>query len=822
MSSKTINKNIKFLSGSGEMAALTRARDWSKTSLGAVETWPQSLRTTLGILLNSKFPMFLFWGPELICFYNDAFRPSLGNNGKHPGILGVPAVEAWQEIWTIIEPLIKQVLTDGEATWSEDQLIPIYRNGHIEDVYWTFSYSPVNDESEKIAGVLVTCTETTDKVNTHKKLEEREQKFRLLADSMPQFVWTADAEGNLNYVNRSVSEYSGLLPAQIEKDGWLQIVHPGEREENILRWQHSIKTGEDFLFEHRFRSVNGEYRWQLSRAVPQKDANGKIEMWFGTSTDIEEQKIFTRKLEEQVQERTKELKQLNDALKKSEERYHMMVEEVQDYAILYLNENGIVENWNKGAEKIKGYKASEIIGKNFSVFYSETDQEAGLPQRLLKIAAKEGRATHKGLRIRKDGTTFWASVVITAVHDEQNNVIGFSKVTHDLTEKKQADDALKKSEERYHLMVEEVQDYAILYLDKNGIVENWNKGAEKIKGYTANEIVGKNFSVFYSETDQEAGLPQRLLKIAAAEGKATHEGWRIRKDGTAFWASVVITAVHDENNELIGYSKVTHDLTEKKEADDQLKRYAGELEKKNKELQQMNTELQSFAYVSSHDLQEPLRKIQVFVTMINETEAEHLSEKAKGYLGRMENAAARMQTLIKDLLTYSRTNTAERKFEKTDLNKILRAVTEELKEDILQSHATIESKELCEVNVIPFQFQQLLINLIGNALKFSKPSVPPHIIIQARIVDASSLNIEKFQKNKTLCHISIADNGIGFESQYKDRIFEVFQRLHGRTEYKGTGIGLAIVKKIVENHEGIVTATGELNKGATFDIYIPA
>src|SRR3954469_10189972 len=165
-----IDTNQNFLSKGGEMGALTRAKDWSKTAVGPVETWPQSLRTTLGILLNSKFPMFLFWGPEHVCFYNDAYRPSLGNDGKHPAILGQKGADFWPEIWDFIQPLIEQVLTLGEATWHEDQYLPIYRNGKMEDVYWTFSYSPVNDESGKPTGVLVICNETTEKIKIVKKL----------------------------------------------------------------------------------------------------------------------------------------------------------------------------------------------------------------------------------------------------------------------------------------------------------------------------------------------------------------------------------------------------------------------------------------------------------------------------------------------------------------------------------------------------------------------------------------------------------------------------------------------------------------------------
>ena len=197
------------------------------------------------------------------------------------------------------------------------------------------------------------------------------------------------------------------------------MVHPEDRKRNFETWENSIATGKDFILEHRFRRHDGEYRWQLSRAKPQRNDDGIIHMWVGSSTDIQEQKIFLDELERQVQERTAELVELNESLKKSEQRYHLMVEEVQDYAILYLNPDGIVENWNTGAEKIKGYKAEEIIGKNFSNFYTEEDRKSGLPNRLLGLAARTGKAVQEGWRVRKDNTLFWASVVITAVHNEK-------------------------------------------------------------------------------------------------------------------------------------------------------------------------------------------------------------------------------------------------------------------------------------------------------------------------------------------------------------------------------------------------------------------
>jgi light-regulated signal transduction histidine kinase (bacteriophytochrome) len=247
-----------------------------------------------------------------------------------------------------------------------------------------------------------------------------------------------------------------------------------------------------------------------------------------------------------------------------------------------------------------------------------------------------------------------------------------------------------------------------------------------------------------------------------------------------------------------------------------------EKEKRALELSAVNAQLETFSYVSSHDLQEPLRKIQTFALRILESESQNLSEKGQGYFLKIQNAAARMRLLIDDLLAFSRLNVGERKFENIDLNKVVNEVKNDLGDTLEEKQATIESGGLCEVNVIYFQFIQIMHNLISNALKFSKQGTPLCIIIKSAIAQGCELNEGKLVPEKKYCHISIADNGIGFEAEHSERIFEVFQRLHGRERYVGTGIGLAIVKKVIDNHGGIITATGILNEGATFNIYIPA
>ncbi len=378
-----------------------------------------------------------------------------------------------------------------------------------------------------------------------------------------------------------------------------------------------------------------------------------------------------------------------------------------------------------------------------------------------------------------------------------------------------------KSEDGYHQMIDQIEDYAIIFINVDGTIENWNRGAERIKGYTADEAIGKNFSMFYPQEDRANGLPKQLLSKAEIEGKSAHEGWRVRKDGSMFWGSVLITAIHDSSNEVIGFTKVTRDLTERKKAEDAFQKYTAEVERKNAELESINKELKAFAYVSSHDLQEPLRKIQTFSDKILEKEFNHLSEQGQDYFMRMKNAARRMQALIEDLLSYAQTNTSEKKLEKVNLDALIHEVKVDLKEMIAGREVTIEVENLGELNVIPFQFKQLMQNLISNALKFSRPGIPPVVKISCEDKMGSEYGLPELEEDSKYVHISVKDNGIGFDPEYSRKIFELFQRLHGKHEYPGTGIGLSICKKIVENHNGVILAESVPGHGATFNIYLP-
>ena len=255
-------------------------------------------------------------------------------------------------------------------------------------------------------------------------------------------------------------------------------------------------------------------------------------------------------------------------LRASEERFRLLVGQVSDYAIIALDPQGAIETWNLGAERVKQYTAEEAIGRSFAMFYTEEDRRTGLPSKLLNAARENGRVEHTGWRLRKDGTRFWGDVVITALHDSEGNLTGFAKVTRDLTEQHALEEKLRASEERLRLLVGQVADYAIVGLDPQGAIETWNLGAERVKGYTAEEAIGRSFAMFYTEADRRAGLPFELLTQARETGRVEHTGWRVRKDGSRFWGDVVITALHDEAGNLTGYAKVTRDRTDMKAIED--------------------------------------------------------------------------------------------------------------------------------------------------------------------------------------------------------------------------------------------------------------
>src|SRR4051794_6337156 len=402
--------------------------------------------------------------------------------------------------------------------------------------------------------------------------------------------------------------------------------------------------------------------------------------------------------------------------------YQLLVESVQDYAIFALDPTGHVLSWNAGAERIKGYTRDEILGHHFSEFYPPEDVADGKPPWELETAAREGRLEDEGWRVRKDGTYFWANVVITALRDKRGELVGYAKVTRDLSERRRAEEVLRESEERFRLLVQGVKDYAIFMLDPKGFVSSWNEGAQRIKGYTAREIIGRHFSTFYPAEDLAAGKPAWELEVAERDGSVEDEGWRLRKDGTRFWANVVITALHNARGELVGFAKVTRDLTERREAE----RQALDAARRAAEAEAANRAKSEFLAAMSHELRTPLNAIGGYVELLEMGIGGVVSEVQRDYLGKIQRSQRHLLTIINDLLNFSRLEAGQIEYEqgRVPLGESIRTVLVMLERQAAEKEIAL-SAGACPPGMAAWadqaRVEQVILNLCNNAVKFTEP-----------------------------------------------------------------------------------------------------
>lgn len=485
----------------------------------------------------------------------------------------------------------------------------------------------------------------------------------------------------------------------------------------------------------------------------------------------------------------------------TEEQFGLIADSVLDYGMYLLSPNGIVETWNTGAERLNGYKRGEIIGQHFSVFYPPADKGQGKPEKELLVAAEEGSMEEVGWRVRKDGTLFLAKNITTALRAPDGGLVGFVKVTRDLSEHRQAEEFLRQSQESFRLLVDSVQDYAIFMLDTTGRIVSWNEGARRIKQYSPSEIMGQHFSIFYPPEDVARHKPDMELKIAIRDGRFEEEGWRVRKDGSRIWANVVISAIYAPEGWLLGFSKVTRDLTERRRVEE-LQRQA------HANLSRSNQELDEYAAFVSHDLQEPLRKMASYAELVSVTQGDRLDEKGKSQLAVIVDAAKRMRTLIVELLDYSRVGRAEPPMTRVALDGVVRTVQEDLALALTESSGTVTVGPLPHVNGNIERLRSVFGNLLSNAIKYRDLSRPLEIRIDAERREAEWI-------------IAVRDNGIGFDQQYVEQVLHPFERLHPKEKYPGTGLGLALCKKIITLHGGRIWAHSEEGEGSEFFLSLP-
>ena len=491
-------------------------------------------------------------------------------------------------------------------------------------------------------------------------------------------------------------------------------------------------------------------------------------------------------------------------------RFQLLIDAVKDYAIYLLDADGRVATWNTGAYLFKGYTADEIIGQHFSTFYTEEDRKVGLPERALRTAAETGRFEAEGWRVRKDGTRFWTHVVIDPVIDA-GELIGYAKITRDVSERRATDQALYESEQRFRLLVQGVHDYAICMLDPDGNVTNWNAGAEAIKGYRAGEIVGRHFSLFYTPEDREAGAPAQALATALREGKFAGEAQRVRKSGERFWANVVIDPIHDETGRLLGFAKVTRDITEKRLAEEELERSREALVQAQK--------MEAIGRLTggvAHDFNNLLTVIRASADFLRRPGLPE--DKRTRYIEAIAETAERAATLTGQLLAFARRQPLQPEI--FDVCARLRGLHRIIGSTI-GSSVTIETDLPEAAHVVeadPSQFDTAVLNMVINA----RDAMPRGgtIRIRARIADGVPAVRGHAAASGAFIAVDIADDGTGMGPDTLKKIFEPF--FTTKPVDKGTGLGLSQVYGFAKQSRGEIDVRSQLYVGTTFTLYLPS
>jgi PAS domain S-box-containing protein len=495
-----------------------------------------------------------------------------------------------------------------------------------------------------------------------------------------------------------------------------------------------------------------------------------------------------------------------EASKSNEGRFRMLVDAITDYAIYMLDPDGTIISWNPGARRFKGYEESEIIGKNFSRFYTEEDRKAGLPRRALETAAREGKFENEGWRIRKDGSKFWAYAVVDPIRDSTGRLVGFAKITRDLTERHEAEMALRESQEQFRLLVQGVTDYAIFVLSREGYVSSWNSGAQRIKGYAPEEIIGQHFACFYTEQDQQAGLPQEVLEIAARVGRVEREGWRVRKDGTQFFAHVVIDAIYGADGSLLSFAKITRDITERMNA-------ARALEEAREALLQ-SQKMEAIGHLTggiAHDFNNLLMAVQGSVELL-QRRLPGSDPKVAQLIDNALQGTRRGAALTQRMLAFARRQ--ELKLTPLDVRDVVKRMTSLLQSSLgpsirVETHFPLELPNVAaDANQLELAFLNLAIN--------GRDAMPRGGTIT--IAATERADVPGLKAGNYVC-VSVTDTGTGMDEETLKRAVEPFFTTKGVG--KGTGLGLPTVHGMAVQSGGTLLLKSRPGHGTSAELCLP-
>src|SRR5690348_13524892 len=619
-------------------------------------------------------------------------------------------------------------------------------------------------------------------------------RLELLVDAVTDYaICLLDRDGAIRTWNAGAERIKGYRAAEVIGQHFSVFFTPEDKAADVPGelLVGAAHTGRAAQEGWRIRKGGGRF-WAASVVQPVRDARGRAVGFAEITRDMTEQR------------------EAQQALYESERQFRLLVQAVKDCAIYMLDPSGVIVNWNSGAERLKGYSAGEIVGQHFSKFYTREDRMAGLPARVLETARREGHYEAEGWRVRKDGGRFWAAVEVDAIRDENNQLVGFAKVTRDITERQVAQQTLRETARQFRTLIGGVTDYALFMLDPNGLVVNWNPGAERIKGYSADEIIGHHFSRFYTDRDRAAGKPARALQTAAQEGRFEAEGWRVRKDGTLFWANAIIDRITDEHGALIGFAKITRDITEKRNAQLALQ----EAQAQRAQAQKMEALGQLTGGVA-HDFNNLLMIVGGHLQSLKRLVAD--DEKGRRATEAIELATKRGATLTRQLLTFSRRQTFHPTM--TDLSERIEAFRNMLATSLGASArlATDISAETWPVLIDSSEFELALVNLALNA----RDALPS----QAGVITVSAENVQ-LTPQQTPAHLqgefvalSVADNGSGIAPDILPLVFDPFFTTKGPS--KGSGLGLSQVYGFAHQSGGTVTITSELGRGTCVTLYLP-
>ncbi|HEX8825047.1 MAG TPA: PAS domain-containing sensor histidine kinase, partial [Archangium sp.] len=526
----------------------------------------------------------------------------------------------------------------------------------------------------------------------------QEERAKMLLDNIADYaIFMLDPTGHVKTWNMGAQRINGYTPGEILGRHFSLFYPPAEIVAGKCERELRCATSEGRFEEEGWRvRKNGELYWASVVLTPMRDSTGKLVGFAKITRDLTER----RKTEEQ--------------LRQSEERFRLLVSSIKDYAIFMLDPEGRVRSWNPGAQRIKGYQPEEIIGQPFTRFYTEEDLAQGKPWDLLREATENGHVEAEGWRVRKDGSLFWAIVDITAVRDGEGKLRGFAKITRDLTERRKTEEMVRRSEERFRLLVSSIKDYAIFMLDPDGHVVTWNNGAARLKGYSAKEIVGEHFSRFYPPEDLANNKPAMELEVTRRDGRFEDEGWRLRKDGTLFWANVVITAMYGPTGTLLGFSKVTRDLSERKRAEEDRLRLA--------QIQESVRLRDEFLAIAAHELKTPLTALQLQLQSVKATVAS-FEPKVATMIGRALRSTGRLGDLVETLLDVSRISTGRLTLhpERFELIATVKDLTERLREAAAQAGCPLLVQDAGPIEGTwdRLRIEQVVTNLLSNAFKYA-------------------------------------------------------------------------------------------------------